>query len=99
MQPEEMDLTSAGGFQWTLRCGSTAEDYEIPEKYNSSVKMPLYQELLDKHNVHNRCRKYRDDPISVTIPGEVHKHLLAAGILQHDISYRNEHQEQAWVAF
>ena len=61
--------------------------------------MPLYQELLDKYNVHNKCRKYRDDAIDVSVPGEVHRHLHAAGLVQNDISYRNEHQEQAWVAF
>lgn len=85
--------------EWTLTCGSEPDSYGLPDKVKEFPKYKVYNDLLEKHNTHNKCRKYRDDPISVKLPGEVHQHLHKAGIVENNVLYRNEQVEQGWVAF
>jgi hypothetical protein len=69
-----MDLTKGN---WTLRCTT---NHEAPVDDWNLPKMEEYKNLLG-NATNSRCNQYNDTPIDVTVPGEVHQHLLEAGIL------------------
>ncbi len=58
--------------------------------------MAEYEALLNKTDT-SKCAQYADKPIPASVPGEVHKDLLKAGILNNDTLYRLSSIENFWV--
>jgi hypothetical protein len=58
--------------------------------------MREYNSLLKRTNT-SKCAEYAETPIQATVPGEVHKDLLRAGILNEDPLYRLSSIENFWV--
>jgi beta-galactosidase/beta-glucuronidase len=57
--------------------------------------MAEYKDLLE-NQPKGMCDRYTS-PINVTVPGEVHQHLLSAGIIDHDPLYRTSSMTNYWV--
>jgi hypothetical protein len=58
--------------------------------------MQEYESLLNRTDT-SKCAEYAKTPIPATVPGEVHKDLLRAGILKEDPLYRLSSIENFWV--
>jgi len=98
---EVIDLTA---MDWTIRCSTQWQAKSVPEDPANKNKITeIFERLRDFETRHGACEDYdlEEQPVKLpknSIPGEVHQHLKALGVLDHDPLFRFEHIDQSWVA-